>query len=103
MKYNAVTLAATGQSTTTTISTATAAAVIPVSSSGSKPRYVRMTATGPCHVRLAPSAGLAVAVTTDAMLQAGQELVIAAQGNTHWSAIDRGVAVTVNIVPLEDS
>lgn len=104
MKNNAAfSVAATGQRTTTTINTATAAAAIPVDSSGVKPKYVRFAATGTVYVRLAPSSGLAVAVTTDALVQVGAPLILQVHGNTHWSAIDDGVAVKVTITPLEDA
>lgn len=99
---SAFSIIATGQRSTTTINTATAAATIPTDSTGAKPHYVRFSATGNCYVRLAPSAGLAVAVTTDAAVQVGAPLVLAVHGNTHWSAIDDGVSVKVTITPLED-
>lgn len=103
MHNNAVSVAATGQRTTTTISTATAAAAIPVDSSGVKPKYVRFAATGTCYVRLAPSSGAAVAVVTDALVQVGAPLILQVHGNTHWSAIDDGVSVKVSVTPLEDA
>jgi hypothetical protein len=100
----AISVAATGQRTTTTVSTATAAAAIPLCSDGAtKPKYVRFAATGTCYVRLAPSAGLAVAVVTDALVQVGAPVILAVHGNTHWSAIDDGVAAKVTVTPLEDA
>lgn len=99
----AISVAATGQRTTTTINTATTAATIPNDSSGAKPKYVRFGATGACYVRLAPSAGLAVAVATDALVQVGAPLILAVHGNTHWSAIDDGTSVKVTVTPLEDA
>lgn len=100
---NALSIAATGQRTTTTINTATAAATIPTDSSGVKPKYVRISSTGTVYVRLAPSAGLAVAATTDALVQVGAPLILQVHGNTHWSAIDDGTSVKVTITPLEDA
>lgn len=99
----AISVTATGQRTTTTINTATAAAAVPVDSSGAAPKYLRFAATGTCYVRLAPSAGLAVAVTTDALVQVGAPLILARHGNTHWSAIDDGTSVKVTVTPLEDA
>lgn len=99
----AISVAATGQRTTTVVSTATAAAAVPVDSSGAAPKYLRFAATGTCYVRLAPSAGLAVAVVTDVLVQAGAPVILARHGNTHWSAIDDGVAVKVTVTPLEDA
>lgn len=100
---NAYSIQATGQRTTTTISTATAAATIPLNSAGVKPKYVLVGATGTCYVRLAPASGTAVAVTTDALVQVGAPLVMAVRGNTHWSAIDDGVSVKVTVTPLDDA
>lgn len=99
----AISVAATGQRTTTTINTATSAATIPVTSAGTAPKYVRFGATGTCYVRLAPSSGAAVAVTTDCLVQVGAPVILAVHGNTHWSAIDDGTSVKVSITPLEDS
>lgn len=103
MKDCAISVAATGQRTATTISTATAAAAIPNASSGAAPKYVRICATGTCYVRLAPSAGLAVAVVTDVLVQAGCPVILCVHGNTHWSAIDDGTSVKVTVTPLEDA
>jgi hypothetical protein len=100
---NAISVAVTGQRTTTTASTATAAAAIPNSSSGARPKYVRFAATGTCYVRLAPTAGEAVAVVTDVLVQVGAPVILAVHGNTHWSAIDDGVAAKVTVTPLEDA
>lgn len=100
---SAYSVMATGQRTTTVINTATAAAAIPVDSAGAKPKYVRFSSTGTVYVRLAPSAGLAVAVTTDVLVQVGAPLVLAVHGNTHWSAIDDGTSVKVTVTPLEDA
>lgn len=100
---NAIAVQATGQRTTTTISTATAAATIPVDSAGAKPKYVRIASTGTCYVRLAPSSGLAVAVVTDVLVQASSPVILAVGGNSHWSAIDDGVSVKVTVTPLEDA
>lgn len=99
----AISVAATGQRSTTTISTATAAAAIPNNSAGDKPKYVRFAATGTCYVRLAPSAGLAVAVVTDVLVQVGAPVILAVHGNTHWSAIDDGTSVKVTVTPLDDA
>ena len=103
MKDNAISVQATGQRTTTTISTATAAAAIPTNSAGAAPKYVRIAATGTCYVRLAPSAALAVAVVTDVLVQVGAPVILAVHGNTHWSAIDDGTSVKVTVTPLEDA
>lgn len=104
MRNNAaLSIAATGKRTTTTINTATSASTIPTASTGASPKYVRFAATGTCYVRLAPSSSAAVAVTTDALVQVGAPLILQVHGNTHWSAIDDGVSVKVTITPLEDA
>jgi hypothetical protein len=91
---------ATGQTATTTISTSTGN-TLPNTSAGTKPRFVRFSATGTCYVRM--GVGAQTAVNTDMMVQAGAPVILAVAGSTNWAAIDDGVSVKVNVTPLENS
>lgn len=95
-------VAATGVTVTTTISTS-ANGTVPLTSANTKARYLRFVATGTAYVRLAPAVGSAVAVTTDAMVLPGSPLILEVAGATHYAVIDDGVSVKVNITPLEDN
>lgn len=98
--FDIITVSATGQRVTTTISTS-AGNTIPNTSAGTKPRFVRFAATGNCYIRM--GIGAQTAVTTDVLLQAGAPLILAAQGSTHYAVIDDGVSVKLTATPLEDS
>jgi hypothetical protein len=98
--FDAFSVAATGATVSTTASTSTGG-TIPLDSSGNKPRFVRVSATGNCHVRL--GIGAQTALVTDFMLAAGDDAVLQVMGNTHYAVIDRGTSVVFNIVALEDS
>lgn len=99
-EFPAFNVAATGASNTTTASTS-AGGTIPAMSDGNVPRFVRVTANGVCYVRL--RTGSTTAVTTDMMLQAGDDAILKTNGATHYAVIDNGTSVRFNITPLEDS
>ena len=99
--FPAISVAATGQTVTTTVSTATAAALLPNTSGGTRPRFVRVAVTQPTFIRLGVAA--VAAVTTDMLIKPNAPEILNVGTRTHWSAIDNGVASLVNITPLEDS
>ena len=98
--FDHITVAATGQTVTTTVSTSTGN-TLPVVSDGSRARFVRFTATTPVHVRV--GIGAQTAVTTDVMVVPNDPLILTVGGATHWAAIDTGTVSRVNVAPLEDS
>lgn len=100
-KFPAISVAATGQTVTTTASTATAAAALPNTSASTRPRYVRFATNGTVFVRLGMAA--VAAVNTDLLVHASDPVILAVGDRTHWSVIDNGTAALVNVTPLEDS
>ncbi len=98
-REDAITIAATGVNITT--SAASANAAIPNTSSGSKPLYVRVTATQPAVVRLSPTAA-PVAVATDLMVQPADSVILAVGANGFIAALQVAAAGIVNVAPLED-
>jgi hypothetical protein len=78
-----------------------ASSALPTAQSGEVPRYVRIAASMPAHVRLG-TVGL-TAVATDMMVQPGDAVtVVVPRGITHVAAIQDAAAGVVNVVPLED-
>lgn len=100
-QMNSVSLAATGLTNTTTVSTS-AGAVLPKCSNGTPARYYRLAATGACYFRFGTN-GVPTAVTTDCLILPGAPLIVERAGFTHYAVIDDGVSVKFNIAPLEDS
>ena len=98
--FHAISVANTGATVTTTVSTSQNAA-LPNTSAGTRPRFVRFSSTGRCHVRLGMTGP--VAVLTDTMVQPGDAIVLTVGSFTHWAVIDAGVSVTLNVTPMEDS
>lgn len=98
--FHAISVAATGATVTTTISTSQSAA-LPVTAGNTRPRFVRFSATGVCYVRLGMAG--AVALPTDVMVQPSAPVILAVGDRTHWAVIDGGAAVTLNVTPMEDS
>jgi hypothetical protein len=98
-RSEAITITATGVNVAAGATSASAA--IPNTSAGTKPNYVRVTATGQACVRL--GVGSATATVTDALVQPADSVILAVGGNTHIAAIQAGgSAASVNVVPLED-
>jgi hypothetical protein len=93
-------VAVTGATVTTTVNTSLSN-TIPLTSAGTPPRFTRFIATGICWIRT--RSGASTAVITDLMLTAGLPVILATGADTHYAVIDAGVAVTLNITPLEDS
>jgi hypothetical protein len=99
--FPSYTVAAPGQTVTTTVSTATAAALLPNTSAGTRPRFVRFAVTQPTFVTLGVAA--VAATNTSMLVKPNAPEIMAVGSRTHWSAIDNGVASLVNVTPLEDS
>jgi hypothetical protein len=94
-----LTVTATGANITT--GAASARAAIPVAQSGEIPRYIRVSTTVACHVRLGLVASDAVA--TDMLIQPADSQILAVpRGFTHVCAIQDAAAGVLNIAPLED-
>ena len=98
---NSISLAATGQTRTTTVSTS-AGGALPNCSDGTLARYYRLAATGTCYFRFGTNS-TPTAVNTDCMVLPGAPLIVERAGFTHYAVIDDGVSVKFNITPLEDS
>jgi hypothetical protein len=95
----AIVVTATGATIATTAASASVA--IPNSSSGEKPRYIRIAATAPACVRLG-IAGV-TAVTTDTQIQPGDAVIFAVPlGYTTIAAIQVSGPGVVQISALEN-
>lgn len=88
-----------------TTSGASANAAIPVTSAGTKPYYIRVTATAAAYVKLGTS-GAVAAVAGDMIVQPGDSVILSvggsSGGSTHIAALQVTAAGIVNVAPLED-
>ena len=89
---------ATGVNITT--SGTSAGATIPLSSAGTVPRYVRISATVSACVRI--GTGAQTAVATDLLVQPSDAVILATNGCTHIAAIQQAAAGVVQVSPVED-
>lgn len=89
---------ATGVNITT--SGTSAGAIIPLSSAGTVPRYVRISATVSACVRI--GTGAQTAVATDLLVQPSEAVILATNGCTHIAAIQQAAAGVVQVSPVED-
>jgi hypothetical protein len=81
---------------------ASAASAIPVTSSGSRPNYVRVSAINESYVKLG-LVGVA-ATANDIMIQPGDSINLSVPaGITHIAYIQGTLAGKVNVVPLENN
>lgn len=81
--------------------TGTSASIaIPVDSSGTIPKYIRVAANAACYVKIGPTAPTAVA--GDALVQPADALVLKTHGMGFIAAIQVATGGTVQISPLED-
>lgn len=95
-----LTVLATGISPAT--GPASAVSALPLTSSGSVPRYIRVAARNESYVRLGTAGTTATA--TDILVQPADCVVLAVpNGITHIAYIQGSAAGVVNIVPLENS
>ena len=94
-----ITVTATG-STIATSATSTSV-TIPAASSGEIPRYIRVSATAACYVKLGVSA--ATATANDILVQPADAVVLhVPSGVTKIAAIQDTAAGKCNVVPLEN-
>lgn len=94
-----ITIVATG--TTLTTGVASASATIPSASSTETPRYIRVSATAACYVKLGTTA--ATATANDILVQPADAVILhVPQGYTKIAAIQDTAAGKCNIVPLEN-
>lgn len=92
---------ATGASITT--AAASAQVTIPNTSAGTKPRYIRVSATAAAHVRIGKDATI-TATTNDTLVQPGCSITLSVPlGYNNIAAIQSAAAGTVQIAPLEDA
>ena len=89
---------ATGVNITT--SGTSSGATIPLSSAGTVPRYVRISATVSACVRI--GTGAQTAVATDLLVQPSEAVILATNGCTHIAAIQQAAAGVVQVSPVED-
>lgn len=94
----AETIQATGVNIAT--SGTSASATIPNALSGELPRYIRIAATAAAYVRLGKTT--ATAVTTDALVQPGDSLILSTNGCDRVAAIQVAAAGVVQVSPLEN-
>jgi hypothetical protein len=89
---------ATGVNITT--SATSAGATIPLTSSGSVPRYVRVSVTAAANIRI--GTGAQTAVATDTLVMPSDSITLSTNGCTNIAAIQLSAPGTVNVVPVED-
>jgi len=88
--------------TGSTISTGAASSrvAIPVDSSGTAPRYIKLTSTQACYCKLGNSSVTAVA--GDLMVQPSDSQVVKVNGATHVAALQVTSGGVLQISPLDD-
>ena len=77
-----------------------AGGTIPLTTSNTVPRYVRIATTAAAHVRI--GTGAQTAVNTDLMISPGEPTILATLGQTHYAAIQAVAAGILQISPVED-
>ena len=96
---NAIDIVAVGTSITTGVGSASA--TIPNDSAGNVPRYVRVSATAACYVKLGVSS--ATATANDILVQPADAIILhIPSGYTKIAAIQDSAAGKCNVVPLEN-
>lgn len=79
-------------------------ATIPVDNGGNNPRYIRLSATATCHVRIDKTANTPVAVNTDLMIQPGDSVVLAVPGGfTKIASIQDAAGGFLQVQPLDNA
>lgn len=89
---------ATGVNITT--GAASAGATLPLTSSGTVPRFIRIAATVAACVRI--GTGTQTAVATDMLVMPGDAVIVSTNGCTHIAAIQQSAAGVVQVSPVED-
>jgi hypothetical protein len=73
---------------------------IPNNSSGNRPNYCRLAATGACYVKL--GGATVTAVVGDLLIQNADSVLIRTRDFTHVAAIQHAAGGSLNIAPLDD-
>lgn len=95
---DAINVQAVGKSFTT--AAGSASTTIPITSAGTAPRYMRISATTETYVKVG---GAAVAATAnDILIQPADAVLLNVQGNSFVAYIQGAVPGRVNFIPLED-
>ena len=97
-RETAITVAATGVNIATGATSSNVA--IPNTSAGTRPNFVRVTATQPAYVRL--GGATVAAVAGDLMVQPADSAILAVGGNSYIAGLQVSSAGVVNVVPLDD-
>ena len=96
---NSITVTTTGSNTAS--GAASAGAAIPVSSSGERPRYIRVAASVAAYFRI--GVGAQTCVNTDMMIQPGDAVIISVpSGVTHYACLQVAAVGVVVVTPLEN-
>lgn len=96
---SSITAIATGTSITT--GAASASATIPVCQSGETPRYIRVSATAACYIKL--GTGAATATSSDILIHPAECIILHVPGGyTKIAAIQDAAAGKCNVTPLEN-
>jgi len=94
-------ITATATGATITTSGTSSSVTIPSASSGEIPRYVRVSATAACYVKLGATS--ATATANDILVQPADSVILhIPQGVTKIAAIQDAAAGKCNVVPLEN-
>lgn len=103
-RYTAGALQAVATGARITTGAASAGATIPTDSGGGSPRYIYLSATAACHVRIDKTANTPTALNTDLMIQVGEPVILAVpMGYTKIAAIQEAAAGVLMIQPLENA
>ncbi len=86
---------------TITTGAASANAAIPTDSANTNPKYIRLSATAGCYVKVGPSGVTAAA--GDILIMPGDALVIGTCGQTFVAAIQQTAAGVLQVSPVENS
>lgn len=86
--------------TTQTTSASSARVALPTCANSVKAKYVRVSASAECYVRLGDSS--VVATGNDILVQPADAVILATSGATHIAYIQGQSPARVNITPIEN-
>ncbi len=95
--FNAITVAATG--TTVTSSGVSASMAIPNAADGNRARFVRVQATGLAHVK--PGGSDVACTVNDLMVSGSEALILSVKPFTHIAYLEETVGAKLTITPVE--
>lgn len=98
MNDEAIQIQASGSTLTTSATSASVA--IPLTSSGTKPNYVRIQVTNYQFIKFGNSA--VTATSNDILVSPNESELYKVNGNTHVAVIQQAAAGLFNVTPLED-